>query len=72
MAESNEFVLTIACPDRPGIVYAVSGFLVQHSGNIVDSAQFDDRLDDRFFMRVHFETLDGLARAASRGVRARR
>ncbi len=55
---ANEFVLTIACPDRPGIVYAVSGFLVQHSGNIVDSAQFDDRLDDRFFMRVHFETLD--------------
>lgn len=54
----NEFVLTIACPDRPGIVYAVSSFLVQHSGNIVDSAQFDDRLDDRFFMRVHFETLD--------------
>jgi formyltetrahydrofolate deformylase len=54
----NEFVLTIACPDRPGIVYAVSSCLVQHSGNIVDSAQFDDRLDDRFFMRVHFETLD--------------
>ena len=55
---ANEFVLTIACPDRPGIVFAVSSFLVQHSGNIVDSAQFDDRLDDRFFMRVHFETLD--------------
>jgi formyltetrahydrofolate deformylase len=55
---ANEFVLTIACPDRPGIVYAVSHFLVEHSANIVDSAQFGDRLDDRFFMRVHFETLD--------------
>jgi formyltetrahydrofolate deformylase len=52
-----EYVLTIACPDRPGIVYAVSSFLVQHFGNIVDSQQFDDRLEQRFFMRVHFEVL---------------
>jgi formyltetrahydrofolate deformylase len=50
-----EFVLTIACPDRPGIVYAVSSFLVQHSCNILESQQFDDREEDRFFMRVHFE-----------------
>ena len=50
-----EFVLTIACPDRPGIVYAVSSFLVQHSCNILESQQFDDREHDRFFMRVHFE-----------------
>ena len=50
-----EFVLTFACPDRPGIVYAVSSFLVQHSCNILESQQFDDREQDRFFMRVHFE-----------------
>jgi formyltetrahydrofolate deformylase len=50
-----EYVLTIACPDRPGIVYAVSSFLVQHSCNILESQQFDDREHDRFFMRVHFE-----------------
>ncbi|HWL97477.1 MAG TPA: formyltetrahydrofolate deformylase [Nocardioidaceae bacterium] len=50
-----EFVLTIVCPDRPGIVYAVSSFLVQHSANILESQQFDDRVEDRFFMRVHFE-----------------
>jgi formyltetrahydrofolate deformylase len=66
-----EFVLTIVCPDKPGIVYAVSSFLVQHSGNILASQQFDDRLEDRFFMRVHFEThdpdvtLDGLKRGFS-------
>ncbi|MGI8613567.1 MAG: formyltetrahydrofolate deformylase [Nocardioidaceae bacterium] len=53
-----EYVLTIACPDRPGIVYAVSSFLVQHSCNIVDSQQYGDRLEDRFFMRVHFQALD--------------
>jgi formyltetrahydrofolate deformylase len=56
-AASPEYVLTIACPDRPGIVYAVSSFLVQHFGNIVDSQQFDDRIEQRFFMRVHFEVL---------------
>ncbi|HET9655996.1 MAG TPA: formyltetrahydrofolate deformylase [Kineosporiaceae bacterium] len=52
------YVLTVSCPDRPGLVYAVSSFLVQHSGNILSSQQFDDRLQDRFFMRVHFEVLD--------------
>jgi formyltetrahydrofolate deformylase len=56
-----EFVLTIACPDRPGIVFAVSSFLVQHSGNILESQQFDDRLEDRFFVRVHFEVFDDAA-----------
>lgn len=56
-AATPEYVLTLACPDRPGIVYAVSSFLVQHFGNIVDSQQFDDRLEQRFFMRVHFEVL---------------
>ncbi len=61
-----EYVLTIACPDRPGIVFAASGFLVQHGGNILESQQFDNRLEKRFFMRVHFEvdseteTLDSL------------
>lgn len=50
-----QYVLTIVCPDRPGIVFAVSGFLVQHSGNILESQQFDDQLEQRFFMRVGFE-----------------
>jgi formyltetrahydrofolate deformylase len=54
----REYVLTLACPDRPGIVYAVSSFLVQHSGHILESQQFGDRLRDRFFMRVHFEVTD--------------
>jgi len=53
-----EYVMTIACPDRPGIVFAVSSFLVQHAANIVQSQQFGDRLDGRFFMRVHFEVFD--------------
>ena len=32
-----EYVMTIVCPDRPGIVFAVSSFLVQHSANILQS-----------------------------------
>ena len=50
----QEFILTLSCPDKPGIVYAVSSFLVQHSGNIVDSQQYGQPDDGRFFMRVHF------------------
>ena len=53
-----EYILTLACADAPGIVYAVTGFLVRHSGNILASQQFDDRDTGLFFMRVHFETLD--------------
>ncbi|MCQ9180652.1 formyltetrahydrofolate deformylase [Streptomyces sp. IBSBF 2953] len=54
----REYVLTLSCPDRAGLVHAVSGFLVRNSGNILESQQFDDRLQDRFFMRVHFDVSD--------------
>ena len=49
------YVLTISCPDRPGLVFAVAKYLVDHGANIIDSQQFDDRQGHRFFMRVHFE-----------------
>jgi formyltetrahydrofolate deformylase len=48
------YVLVLSCPDRPGIVHAVSGFLVRHGGNILESQQFGDRLSGRFFMRIDF------------------
>ncbi|MCM2423953.1 formyltetrahydrofolate deformylase [Streptomyces sp. RKAG293] len=54
----HEYVLTLACPDRAGIVHAVSGFLVRNSGNILQSQQFDERLKGRYFMRVHFDISD--------------
>ena len=50
-----DYVLTLSCPDRPGIVHAVSGFLVARGANIVESQQFGDRLTDRFFMRITFD-----------------
>jgi formyltetrahydrofolate deformylase len=54
----REYVLTLSCPDTAGLIHAVSGFLVRNSGNILESQQFDDRLQDRFFMRVHFDVSD--------------
>jgi formyltetrahydrofolate deformylase len=50
----REYVLTLSCPDKPGIVYAVSSFLVQHCGNILASQQYGESPQGRFFMRVHF------------------
>ena len=52
----SDFVLTLSCPDRPGIVHAVSGYLVDRGANIVESQQFGDRLTSRFFMRIAFTT----------------
>jgi formyltetrahydrofolate deformylase len=51
---STEYVLTLSCPDKPGIVYSVASFLVQHSGNILSSQQYGESPDGRFFMRVQF------------------
>nr|WP_216942165.1 formyltetrahydrofolate deformylase [Nocardioides panacis]QWZ10311.1 formyltetrahydrofolate deformylase [Nocardioides panacis] len=48
------YVLTLTCPDRAGIVHAVTGLLVEQHGNIVESQQFGDLAEDRFFMRVKF------------------
>lgn len=47
-------ILTLACPDRPGIVAAVSSFLFERGANILDAQQFDDEETGRFFMRVVF------------------
>jgi formyltetrahydrofolate deformylase len=49
-----EFVLTLAGPDRVGIVHAVSGFLAEQGCTILDSQQFGDPATHRFFARMHF------------------
>ncbi|GGO96728.1 formyltetrahydrofolate deformylase [Actinomyces gaoshouyii] len=45
-------VLTLSCPDRPGIVHAVTGALARRGGNITESSQFGDEETGLFFMRV--------------------
>ena len=58
---AGDYVLVLDCPDRPGIVHAVSGFLVEHGGNIMESQQFYDRTNGQFFMRIDFAVEDGSA-----------
>ncbi|MFY9347602.1 MAG: formyltetrahydrofolate deformylase [Orrella sp.] len=50
----HDFILTLACPDRRGIVHHVSGLLLAHDGNILDAQQFGDEQTGQFFLRVHF------------------
>ncbi len=50
------YVLSLSCPDRPGIVHAVSGALAEHGGNITESQQFGDPDTGLFFMRVEVES----------------
>ncbi|MET0987391.1 MAG: formyltetrahydrofolate deformylase [Steroidobacteraceae bacterium] len=57
-------ILTLSCPDRPGIVHAVSAFLLEQRANIVEAAQFNDPTTGLFFMRVRFEFLEGQQEAA--------
>ena len=60
--------LTLSCDDRPGLVATVASFLAARGGNILDAQQFDDRLTNRFFMRVVFALTDpGVSVAAIRG-----
>ena len=48
------FILTLSCPDRLGLVHAVSGFLLERGGNIEEAAQYNDADTGLFFMRVQF------------------
>ena len=49
-----EHVLTVDCAESPGIVHAVSGFLLSHGCDILDIKQYGDQGQGHFFMRVHF------------------
>jgi formyltetrahydrofolate deformylase len=51
---SQTYVLTLSCPDQPGIVHAVSGQLLGWGGNIEEAAQYNDTHTGLFFMRVQF------------------
>jgi formyltetrahydrofolate deformylase len=51
----TEYVLTLRCPDRPGIVNRVTGALLEVGGNISESAQFGDPETATFTLRIVFE-----------------
>ena len=48
------YILILSCPDRLGLVHAVSGFLLERGGNIEEAAQYNDADTGLFFMRVQF------------------
>jgi formyltetrahydrofolate deformylase len=49
------YVLKVICPNRPGIVAAVSTHLYERGCNILEAHQFDDNDTGRFFMRIVFD-----------------
>jgi formyltetrahydrofolate deformylase len=70
-------VLTLSCPDRVGIVAAVSAYLAQLGGNMLDAQQFSDIDTATFFMRVVVEgpagvfDVDGLQQSFGQDVAGR-
>lgn len=56
MTDATHWVLTIVCPDKPGIVHAVTGAIVAARGNITESQQFSSDDTGRFFMRLQIES----------------
>lgn len=52
----DKLVITLSCPDQPGIVHAASGILSDIGGNIIQSQQFGDPDTGLFFMRMEAES----------------
>ncbi|MBL6692112.1 MAG: formyltetrahydrofolate deformylase [Pseudomonadales bacterium] len=50
----NDYILTLSCPDKIGLVSTVSTWLFNHDCNIIESDQYGDTPSNRFFMRIHF------------------
>ncbi|TQJ50049.1 formyltetrahydrofolate deformylase [Phycicoccus sp. SLBN-51] len=49
----REFVLTVSCPDRRGIVHAVTGVALEQGLTIADAQQFGDPSSGEFHLRMH-------------------
>lgn len=53
------YILTLSCPNRPGIVAALSQTLFEAGANITEAQQFDDTGSGSFFMRIMFDIVKG-------------
>ncbi len=56
----HRYTLTLSCPDRVGIVAAVSSFVAQNNGWIVEASYHTDQATQQFFMRQEIRA-DSLA-----------
>ena len=59
----QSYIITLACPNRPGIVARISTLLFAYGGNILEAHQFDDVKTGRFFMRMVFSLPEGIEAA---------
>jgi len=59
LMSTNAHILTLSCPNRPGIVSGVTAELFRHEGNILEASQFDDVETGRFFTRFVFSLPEG-------------
>jgi len=55
---AEDFILSLSCPDRPGLVSAVATHLFENGCNILEAHQFNDTETGRFFMRVRFDLVE--------------
>lgn len=66
----QQIILLVSCPDRPGIVAAISRFIFEHNGNILESDQHStSKQEYQFFMRISFVE-DGFSLTAEQLVKA--
>lgn len=56
---SPSYILTLSCPETPGIVHALTSFLVERRCNIIEHQQFSDSMNNRLFLRTTFEPETG-------------
>lgn len=62
---TEEFTLALSCPNRPGIVAAVSRHLFDNGADIREAHQFDDAETGSFFMRVRFAIVEAVVTIGS-------
>ncbi len=52
----HTYIITVRCPDQPGIVFSFAAGIMAAQGNILESAQFDDQITRTFCQRTRFES----------------
>ena len=67
----EQFILTLRCADRPGIVRALADGIVAAEGNILESAQYADGVTGLFTIRIRFEAPEGSGDAARAAIAER-
>jgi formyltetrahydrofolate deformylase len=60
---ARTYILTLSCPQRPGIVHAVTAFLFAHDCDIVEHQQFDDSIRAALFLRTEFVSAQEISAA---------